>query len=389
MINILFIHQSAELYGSDKTLLLLLKKLDKTKYFPIVVLPFEGPLKIELEKENIKIVIAPVLKLYRKMFSPKNMVTFFSDLEKGFLVLDNLNKKQKIDIVYSNTLAVLLGFLYAKKRNLKHLWHVHEIIESPKLFTSFFKKLLSSKSVSKIVYNSIATQQFWNKNKALEHKGKVIWNGLEAPSKIISTVEKKEIKETLFKAKDNEVVIALVGRISRWKGQLLLLNAFSEIIKINNNIHLVFVGSSPPNQEEFTLILNEKIQQFKLSKKITVIPFQQDIYKIWQTIDVAVVPSTEPEPFGLVALEAMLACKPVIAANHGGLSEIVLNEETGFLFEPNNTKELQDALLKLIENPNLRDLMGNAGNQRARNMFSIYNYVNSLQSEFDILTKDS
>ena len=53
MKNILFIHQSAELYGSDKTLLLLLKYLDKSKYNPLVVLPNEGPLKQELEKENI------------------------------------------------------------------------------------------------------------------------------------------------------------------------------------------------------------------------------------------------------------------------------------------------------------------------------------------------
>jgi hypothetical protein len=53
MITILIIHQSAELYGSDKTLLLLLKHIDKTKFYPVVVLPNEGILKDELEKENI------------------------------------------------------------------------------------------------------------------------------------------------------------------------------------------------------------------------------------------------------------------------------------------------------------------------------------------------
>ena len=51
MKNILFIHQSADLYGSDKTLLLLLSKLDKTRFNPIVVIPLDGPLKEELEKE--------------------------------------------------------------------------------------------------------------------------------------------------------------------------------------------------------------------------------------------------------------------------------------------------------------------------------------------------
>ena len=98
MITILIIHQSAELYGSDKTLLLLLKRLDKTKFYPIVVLPNEGILKDELEKENIEVVIAPVLKLSRKMFTPKNILKFIKDIKKGISILDKLNKKHHFDI---------------------------------------------------------------------------------------------------------------------------------------------------------------------------------------------------------------------------------------------------------------------------------------------------
>lgn len=116
MTTILFIHQSAELYGSDKTLLLLLSKLDKSKFKSVVVLPFDGPLKVELEKENITVLIAPVIKLYRKMFSPKNMVSFFQQIKKAVATLDELNTTYKFDLIYSNTLAVLLGIIYAKKK---------------------------------------------------------------------------------------------------------------------------------------------------------------------------------------------------------------------------------------------------------------------------------
>ena len=119
MKNILFIHQSAELYGSDKTLLLLIKNLDKSKFYPIVILPNEGPLKKELESESIIVVIAPVLKLYRKMFTPKKLVGFLKDFKKGFSVLRKLNEEYKFEIIYSNTLAVLLGFFFAKKNNIK------------------------------------------------------------------------------------------------------------------------------------------------------------------------------------------------------------------------------------------------------------------------------
>ena len=382
MITILFIHQSSELYGSDKTLLLLLKHLDKTKFCPVVVLPNNGPLKVELEKLNITVILAPVIKLYRKMFTPKNILRFFVEIKLASKTLDDLNKQYHFDIVYSNTLAVLLGIFYAKKRKIKHIWHVHEIIESPKVFTKLFLKFLAQKSNTKIVYNSIATQKFWDVNTKISSKSLVIQNGLEIPNTKMSESEVLEFREKFFKANKNEVVIALVGRISRWKGQLVLLKAFLELSKMHQNITLVFVGSTPPNQEFFLEKLNKQIQEYQISEKTIIIPFQEAISEIWQSIDIAVVPSIDPEPFGLVAIEAMLAKKPVVGSNHGGLTEIIVNEETGFLVKPNNQTALSGALQKLIVNPKLRIAFGEKGYQRATDEFSMESYVNSFEDLF-------
>ena len=81
MKNILVIHQSAEMYGSDRVLYLTVTGLDKSEFFPVVVLPQEGPLKNELEKQDIKVIIAPVLKVYRSMFTPKNLLRFIKDIK--------------------------------------------------------------------------------------------------------------------------------------------------------------------------------------------------------------------------------------------------------------------------------------------------------------------
>ena len=380
MKNILFIHQSAELYGSDKTLLLLIKHLDKTKYQAIVILPNEGELKIELEKEKIKVFITPVLKLYRKMFTPKNIFLFVKNIKITFKELDVLNKEYKFDLVYSNTLAVLLGIFYARKRNIKHLWHVHEIIEKPVVFSTVFRKLLKLKSNTLVVYNSIATQDFWRINK----NSKVIWNGLEIPQ-TIPNIEINQIRQTIFSANDSKIIIALVGRISSWKGQQLLLRSFFSLAKDNKNILLTFVGSPPPNQELFLNELRNSISDFKIENQVIIVPFYQEISKIWQSIDIAVVPSIEPEPFGLVAAEAMLAKKPVIAANHGGLKEIVTHNETGFLVKPNDEVALAEALKKLIINPQLRSDFGNAGYETALSKFTIEKHVNGFETIFSKL----
>lgn len=386
MLNLLFIHQSAELYGSDKTLLLLLKNLDKSKYNATVILPFEGPLKEELENAEIKVEIAPVLKLYRKMITPKNLISFFTDIKKAFKILNTLSKENKPDIIYSNTLAVLFGIFYAKKTKTKHLWHVHEIIESPKVFTKTFKKLLAQKSNTAIVYNSYATQKFWSQP-ATKNKEQVIWNGIELPKTQLQNSEIVNIKTKIFNANEKDIIIALVGRISRWKGQQVLLEAFEKLKEETQNIKLVFIGSPPPNQVGFQIQLEEKIKEKNLETNVTIIPFTKNIEALWQSVDIAVVPSIEPEPFGLVAVEAMLAKKPVIAANHGGVAEIVVNNETGFLVKPNHINELKEALEKLINNQKLRTNFGENGYHRAMQHFSINSYVKNFENLFDELKK--
>ena len=385
MINLLFIHQSGEMYGSDKTLLFLLKYLDKTKFSSVVILPNEGPLKIALENENIKVVIAPVLKLHRKMFSVKEIYNFLNDSKKAVSTIDILDKTHHFDIIYSNTLAVLLGINYARKRKIKHIWHIHEIIESPKLIKHFFLKLIQIKANTKIIYNSFATSKFWNINGIISKKAVVILNGLESIKEILPAKEIQRIRLDFFNANSNEIVIALIGRINSWKGQALLLEGFVELAKLNTNIKLVFIGSTPPNQDYLITDLQNKIAECNIIEKVAIIPFQEKIADFWQSIDIAVVPSTEPEPFGLVAVEAMLAKKPVVASNHGGLSEIVVNNETGLLVEPRNVNELIIALQKLIENEELRKSFGQKGYEKAIKEFSVEHYTKKIEGIFDAI----
>ena len=81
----------------------------------------------------------------------------------------------------------------------------------------------------------------------------------------------------------------------------------------------------------------------------------------------------------------MLAKKPVVASNHGGPTEIILNNETGFLFEPNNEIQLANAIQKLIENQELRNTFGEKGFQRVQNTFSLESHVNHFEKIFNEL----
>lgn len=380
MKNILFVHQSAELYGSDKALLLLVSRFKEKNFNPIVVLPAKGPLYDKLEETGIKIIVTPVMKLSRKMFTPKNLINFPFQIKSSTRYIDRQLEGLKIDLVYSNTLAVLLGLTYSKKKRLKHIWHVHEIIKKPDIVRTIFKYLLKLKTNTAIIYNSFATKSFWEGD-VTRQQSHVVWNGLEYDQEQSNASASRinEIRSGLFKAHSDDVVIALIGRISHLKGQQLLLEAFNKLQPKYGSLKLVYVGSTPPNQEIHLTKLNEKIKEYHLGEKAIILPFQNNISEIWAAVDIALVPSTQPESFGLVALEAMLAKKPVIASNHGGITEIVVDNVTGLLFEPGSVSQLQHALEGLINDKAKRQLMGQKGYERAITEFTLQKYVDGIE----------
>ena len=85
----------------------------------------------------------------------------------------------------------------------------------------------------------------------------------------------------------------------------------------------------------------------------------------------------------MVAIEAMLAHKPIVGSNHGGLTEIIENNATGFLVTPNSVQDLVIALEKLIQNELLRKEMGEKGYLRVTTAFSVEQYVDSFEKFFE------
>jgi glycosyltransferase involved in cell wall biosynthesis len=339
MKNVLIINQSSELYGADKALLELIDNFPKN-FTPIVVLENEGPLKEILLQKGIKIIKCPVVKLNRSLLSFYGIYRVLVDSIRGFYIIRNETKNLTIDLVHSNAISVLIGAFYSFFHNKPHLWHVHEIVESPKVIAKLYPRIVTFFS-NKIIYNSKASyNQFLKLYPKVEKKSEVIYNGQSRNFPISDKTLIYQLKETVLKTNQEAIVIGLVGRISRWKGQYLLLEAFDKLIKNHSNIHLVFVGSTPPGQDQFLVKLNDLIASFKLENNVTIVDFQKNIWQIYDALDISVVPSIEPEPLGLVSTESMLSNKAVIAANHGVLCDIVVDNDTVIFFEPSNVDVL-------------------------------------------------
>jgi glycosyltransferase involved in cell wall biosynthesis len=106
--------------------------------------------------------------------------------------------------------------------------------------------------------------------------------------------------------------------------------------------------------------------------------FRENIPEMLSSFDIFVLPSRS-EGFGRVNLEAMAMGKPVVSTNVGGIPEVVSNGVTGILVEPGNSKALSHAIMRLLNDPPLRESMGREGRKRVEQYFTLHAHVQRVQ----------
>lgn len=366
---IAFFHQSSDLYGSDRILLDLTDGVQNAGGHAVVLLPCVGPLTEEFAARNIEFHTLPVLKLSRSMVGLKGAFHLLRAMTTALSVYDKVFGSRRVDMVHSNTLAVLGGALWARRRRIPHLWHVHEIVKHPWIAAHAFPRLINWMA-DRVVCNSDATRQWLrDAQPSLNRKMSVIRNGVSAPTcwDALSTSE----LQRKFRPAGAHLAVGLVGRINRFKGHNLLMDAVDLLHRRGvNDFSVVFVGSAPPGQEFYQTQLEQRIARSPMRERIVVQGFTNNVWPIYAALDIVCVPSTEPESFGLVAAEAMAIGKPVVASRIGALSEVVVDGATGLTFDPQDAEALAAALEKLLCADSLRAIMGCAGKVRIETTFS-------------------
>lgn len=146
---------------------------------------------------------------------------------------------------------------------------------------------------------------------------------------------------------DDASVVMLPGRLTRWKGQLLFIDALSLLKERMGAANFSVVGllvGSDQGREAYRAGLERKIKSLGLAGQVQVLGHCPDMAAAYMLTDVVVSASTDPEAFGRVVAEAQAMGRPVVVAGHGGAAEQVIVNETGWLFSPGNAKALAGAL---------------------------------------------
>ena len=386
MKRILYLHAGAEMYGADKVLLELIKRLDSKEFEAHVILPNDGVLVEALRQVGAKVSVLDYPILRRKYFNPKGIADYIRSYNFYAKQIALYAREHSIDMVHNNTAAVLEGIYLKRKLKLPLIWHVHEIIVKPKAISDFINMLMGRYAdkivtVSQAVANHIKQSPFIKDSQV-----EVIYNGVD--NTVYYPMDASSIREKFDIAQD-ALVIGMIGRVNAIKGQNDFIEAVEPLLEKNEQAVAFLAGGVFPGEEWRLEELDKRIASSSVVSQIHRIDYYDKTSELYNMFDIFVLPSIKPDSLPTVVLEAMACSKPVVGYNNGGIAEMVVDDKSGCLVKPNRPQELSNAISLLLDSSEKREKFGRVGYQRQKELFSLESYIKNFSELYKQIEKIS
>ncbi len=351
-ITILYIITSTNVGGTERALLELIKRIDRTRFDILVCsLKKEGAFAEKIKQETDGFYCLEL----SESGGIKALLNFLPALISLFLLI----RCTKPDIIHSFLFrANIIGRLAGRMAGVKKIISSIRVIEADEPFKHFLDRITSSLVT---VYTAVsdAARDFTIQQTGLSpDKIITIQNGIDC-----SLAERTYSGE--FKTNKAKVNIGLFGRLDKQKGHLVLLNAIKKLISKEKEIQVFFFGEGPDEDN-----LRKIVTQEGLSDYINFMGVTDNIYNRILQMDIIAIPSFW-EGLPNILLESMVLGRPVIASRIDGITEVVTNNINALLFNPGDEDELSEAIQRLICDRNLADKLGTNARMHVVNNFPI------------------
>jgi len=367
MLNILYLsHTGTNIGGGENRLFGLLKNLDRSLYNPIVVCPDKaGEFYAKLKTLNIPVYICRLpgwrkLKSYPfRRFAAKRLSKLANNHNIGLVHTSDL---------WLNYYADKVG----ESLNIPIITHVRNLLEPESIPKYSFNKFdqiiaISQKIKDPLVEGGISSEKI-----------KVVYNGIELSKFTVEKVEQNVIRKDYSLKKH---LVALVGRIEPFKRQKEFVHIISEVIRERQDVSFLFIGEPPQNRNDYLLEIKQIIKEYNLDEYIIFTGYRSDMPEVFSSIDLLVSLSA-----GGVVIEAMASGLPVVGADIASASEMIDDGVTGIVCPLDDIRGISEAILSLLEEPELRNKMGKAGRERVEKLFDVRKNTKIIESIYvDIL----
>jgi glycosyltransferase involved in cell wall biosynthesis len=380
---IAYLQGTSEVGGSDIALLTLVSRLDRQKYEPLVILPGDGPLVPKLRAAGARVLMLAVPQL-RSTKNISYQARYLSRFAPGVARLARLLRRERADLLYSNSLYALHGAWAAKLLGLPHVWHIREIPDTSPAVMWVLRTAVRRLSTRVITMTDAVARAIG--------EGKHVYtipDGIDL-ERFNPRVSGARIRRELG-IEDGERLVGFVARLDPWKGAEVFLRAAAEVSRARGDTRFLVCGGELPGYEAYAAGLRRLAEELGIEERVLFTGWKyklDDIPEVMAALNVLVHASIRPEPFGLVIVEAMATEKPVVAADDGGVREVVEPGVTALLAPPGDHEAVAAAVLEILSDPTRAAAMGKAGRLRAERLFEVGGYVRRIEAVYaELLTK--
>ena len=330
---VLVVHPGAELYGSDRVLLESVAALAAAAEVT-VALPEDGPLVGELTASGARVVVVRMPVLRKAVLRPAGALRLVRDAVAGLGPALSLVRHAGRDGVYVSTTILPSWLLLARLARRRVVCHVHEaewpgprvlrrVVLAPLLLAD--RVLTNSRFTREVLTGTLP---------ALDGRTEVVVNPVAGPSDPVPARD----------GLDGPLRLLFVGRLSPRKGPDVAVATLAELVARGVDAHLTLVGSVYPGYEWFEAELRAAVAAAGLTDRVEMAGFRSDVRQSLADADVVLVPSVLDESFGNVAVEAVLAARPVVVSDLRGLREAVAGYRSAQAVAPGRPGAWADAV---------------------------------------------
>ena len=354
--KILFYNHTGKVSGAERVILLVLKRMNRRKFTPVMVCPPTDTMALEAEKLGVPCRTIDQLEA-RFTVRPDKLLRYLGSFVKTFRQLRKEIKTEQPDVIHANSTRSGLGATLASVwTKIPVIWHLQDELPRHPLST-LIRLFVACSARVKLMPASKATGKSF-RGRLLQISGenlpeRVVHNAVELEEFQFDETNRGRIRREL-NLSDDELVFGIIGQITPRKGQLELIKTFAKAQSALPPSTLLVVGAPMFNQDHLYLEeLKWAARNLKIEKRVKFLGSRSDVAAIMQTLDALVI-NSKSEALVVVAVEAMACRTPIIATEVGGTAEIIAHKQNGWLIPSGDEQALREAILTFGRDAEMR-----------------------------------
>lgn len=389
--RILYVEQNIDgtVGGSYRSLLFLLRGLDRRAYQPIVTFYRHHELLGAYKEAGVETMVLPyprffdmvtpladmgvlgrVLRPFAKLLQKALNLTIYTVmlLRHAWLLVI-----KRIDILHLNN-GVTVGhdfLIPAKMLGLPSIIHQRGITPVPRWCTWLARR------ADHVICVSEAARENLLEHGLLPERTTAIHNGMDPDALRRQITRDVATVRASLGIRPDELVVGLAGMIRVWKGQIVLVKAMALLKNTHPYLRALIMGaiSDYSGDIEYLNEIREFIREHELDRTVMLLDYQSNAPEFLQTFDIMVHTAIAPEPFSRVVIEGMALGRPIVASSTGGTPEAIDHGVSGLLVPPNDPEALASQIALLADRPELRETLGRGAIEKLERRFHIRSHV--------------